>query len=228
MKTPSKNDIRLVVGGESRIDLLPPEVRTQAKSKANRRVLAGVVLLSVALVGAGYGATFFAVGASESALAGEQGRTTALLNQQKDYIEVRQVQDQLTMVSAAKQIGASTEIDWQAHMAEVEAALSDGAAIKAVTVQANTPLAALPASESSLDKPRVATISYEIASPNLPDIPDLLDRLSQITGYVEAVPGSIALDESGVYLVNLDINVDERILSNRFVPETSNTQGDGS
>ncbi len=39
-------DHRLVVGGESRIQLLPPEIAARSKTRSTRRALVGVVVIA--------------------------------------------------------------------------------------------------------------------------------------------------------------------------------------
>jgi hypothetical protein len=207
----------LVIGGEPRVDLLPFEVRKERKAKVMRRRLGlGVVgVLVIVLVGSG-AATALSMQA-QTRLSDEQSRTADLLAQQSKYISVRKVQDQVTLVRAAQQVGASTEIDWKKYLESVQSTLPAGVTIDSVTVDSASPLAIYDQPTAPLQGARVATVSFTATSAVLPDVPTWLKALAQLPGYADALPSSATLDQaSKTYKVNITMHINDAAFSKRF------------
>lgn len=214
MKTSEHEE--LVVGGEPRAILLPPEVGLRRKAKQLRRTL-GLALVGVVLVAAaGYGAATLAAIQSQAALAGAQGRTAELLNEQTKYIEVNQVQDQVDTAEAARQVGASTEIDWEAYLQAIRAALPGDVSIETVSVDSASPLVPFGQPTTPLQAQRAATLTLSLSSPSLPTVPDWLTALKALPGYADGAPTSITRSENGSYQVNLVLHINEGAFTNRF------------
>lgn len=215
--SPARRAEILVIGGEPRVDLLPPEVRKERNAKVTRRRLAlgiaGVIVIVV--VGAG-AASAFALQA-QTRLLDEQARTTYLLTQQGKYGEVRSVQDEVNLAQAAQRVGASTEIDWKKYLDRVRTTLPASVGIDTVTVDSATPLALYTKSTAPLQGARVATVSFTAKSSVLPDVPTWLDALATLPGFADAIPGSVKLDvPSGVYTVNITMHVNDAAFAHRF------------
>jgi cobalamin biosynthesis protein CobD/CbiB len=98
----------IVFGGESRVDLLPPEVRVHRKAKSARRRLGFVVVLLVVLVLGGTALTRAMAIQARANLAIERANTQSLLKLQRKYAEVRKVQQQVELIQAAQQVGSAT------------------------------------------------------------------------------------------------------------------------
>lgn len=215
--SPARRAEILVIGGEPRVDLLPPEVRKERNAKVTRRRLAlgiaGVIVIVV--VGAG-AASAFALQA-QTRLLDEQARTTYLLTQQGKYGEVRSVQDEVNLAQAAQRVGASTEIDWKKYLDRVRTTLPASVGIDTVTVDSATPLALYTQSTAPLQGARVATVSFTAKSSVLPDVPTWLNALATLPGFADAIPGSVKLDvPSGVYTVNITMHVNDAAFAHRF------------
>jgi hypothetical protein len=215
--TKPKNNDSLLLGGEPRVDLLPPEVRGERKAKSTRRALAfgALGVLLVVLLASG-GATLLAV-QSQSALSAEQARTITLLAQQSKFIKVRQVQKEITLGKAAQQVGASTEIDWQKYLDSVQATLPGNVTIKAITVDSASPLATYGQATAPLQGARVATLSFSATSPTLPEVPTWLTALATLPGFEDAIPGSVTLDTTlNLYTANITMHINEAAFDERF------------
>lgn len=215
-----KKSDSLVIGGEPRVDLLPPEVRSERKAKVVRRRLGvaviGVVVLVVAASG---GATILSI-QSQFTLAEEQTRTTQLLQEQGKYMEVRNVQQQVSLVQAAQQVGVSTEINWKTYLEAVQAILPATVVIDTVDVEAASPMAIFAQSTGPLQGARVATVKFTARSAVLPDVPTWLTALKTLPGYADALPGSVSLDAStNTYTVDITMHVNDAAFSKRFVTE---------
>jgi Tfp pilus assembly protein PilN len=214
----AKSDV-LKVGGEPRVDLLPPELLAQRNAAVNRRRLGlGVVLVIAVVLGGVVLASFQALQAQAN-LAVEQSRAQTLLVQQKKYVEVRKVQDEVSSLKAAQQVGTSTEIDWKNYLTAVQATLPANVTIDIVTIDSATPLLPYGQSTVPLQGVRVATLSFTANSPTLPEVPAWLDSLASLPGFTDASPGSVTRDASGNYTVDITMHINQAAFSKRYAAQ---------
>ena len=206
----------IVIGAEPRVHLLPPEVLADRKAGVIRTRLAFGVVAVVAVVALGVlGASSLAASA-QSDLASDQAQTQQLLKQQLSYVKVRAVQEQLSLIRTAQEVGASTEIAWTPYLQKVQQTLPPNVTITGVAVDSSTPIELYPQSTASLQGPRVATIVFTAQSPSLPQVPSWLLALKTLPGYADALPGSVNLDSGGAYTVTITMHVNEDAFSERF------------
>jgi hypothetical protein len=206
----------LIIGGEPRVDLLPPEVGARQKSKALRRGLAVAVVAVVVLTGGGVAAASWRAALSQAELQNAQARTLDLLSEQTKYAEVLKVQAEVDTATAARQVGASTEVDWNDYLGKVRALLPPDVLIETVDVVAASPLAPFEQATSPLQEQRVATLMIAVTSPSLPAVPQWLEALQSLPGYADATPGSIKRVFEDEFTVSLTLHIDEGAYSNRF------------
>lgn len=207
----------LTLGGEPRVDLLPPEVLKRRQAKAVRRGLGIGVIGLLAIVLAGTAAATYASGQAEEQLLAEQANTTALLAEQTQYGEIRTAQAQVDLVKAAQQVGASTEIDWKAYLQAVQATLPTGVAVETVTIRSATPILMYEQSSVPLQGARVAEVSFTASSTTLPDVPTWLNGLTTLPGFADALPGTVSLNETtSSYTVSIIMHVNEAAFAQRF------------
>lgn len=209
----------LTIGGEPRVNLLPPEVQKQRAAKAVRRQLGLGVVGAIALVIVGTTTVMVLATQAQQQLASEQELTSGLLAEQAKYAEARTVQSEVDLVEAAQQVGASTEIDWKAYLDGVQAILPPSVTISTVAVDSASPLAVYAQPTAPLQGARVATVSFTAESAVLPDVPTWLNSLATLPGYADALPGSMARDETGVYTVAITMHVNDAAFARRFVIE---------
>lgn len=209
----------LVIGGEPRVHLLPPEVRQQRKAKTIRRRLGLGVVAVVAITAVGTGAAFMLAVQAQQQLASEEALTPGLIAEQAKYSEVRVVQSEVDLVKAAQQVGVSTEVDWKKYLEGVQSILPPSVTISTVAVDSASPLALYGQPTAPLQGARVATVAFTAESAVLPDVPTWLDALATLPGYADALPGSVSRDESGVYTVTITMHVNDAAYARRFVAE---------
>lgn len=206
----------LILGGEPRADLLPPELKAARQGRLLRRIMsivaAGIVLIVIAAVAA----VSLEAGRAQSRLDASEARTTELLLESAKYSEVRTVQNQIDMTTAARQLAAATEVDWRAYLGAVRASLPSDVTIQAITVGSGTPWAEYEQSSVPLYNPRVASLTLSLTSPTLPAVPMWLTNLRTLPGYADAHPGSVTRTETGQYVVELVININKDARSNRI------------
>ncbi|TFD30538.1 hypothetical protein [Cryobacterium cryoconiti] len=218
MSRAAKHDA-LVVGGSPWVDLLPPEVHHQRRAKAVRRRLGLGVVGVLAIVIVSTGASIVLGIQAQALLASEQALTPALLAEQTKYVEVRTVQNEVDLIQAAQQVGVSTEIDWKKYLEGVQAILPASVTIETVAVDSATPLALYGQPTAPLQGARVATVSFTAKSSVLPDVPAWLESLATLPGFADALPGSVARADDGVYTVAITMHVNDAAYAQRFVTE---------
>ena len=206
----------LVLGGESRADLLPPEVLLKRKAKVVRRRLGFVILVIALLVIGGTALVRAQAQQAQANLAIEQANTQSLLMQQRKYIEVRKVQQQVDTIIAARQVGTSTEINWEQYLTSVQATLPPNVTIDTINIDSATPFAPYTQATAPLQGARIATLSFTAKSSTLPQVPAWLDALTTLPGYADASPGSVTRNETGAYSVSITMHINEAAFTNRF------------
>lgn len=210
----------LVIGAEPRVDLLPPEVLRRRAAKATRRRLGVGVVASVVVVALAVGGCFALSVQAQVQLLEAQARTSEIIAEQGDYVEVTKVKFHLDLATAAQQVGASTEIAWKDYLTQVQATLPASVTIDTVTIDSATPVAVYGQPTAPLQGSRMATVSFSAQSAVLPDVPTWLRALATLPGYADALPGSVNLDETtGVYTASITMHVNSDAFSKRFMPE---------
>lgn len=214
------HDDVLILGGEPRINLLPPEVAAQAAGRSFRKKLilatAGVLVLVVI----GVGGAFVHATSSALRLVAAQADTTDLLSEQSKYVAVRQVQAQVETALAARAVGGWTEVDWKAYLRGMRAVLPSDVGIEAVGVDSTSPLTVFGQPTAPLQEARVATLTVTMVSPGLPTVPQWLDALHTLPGMADAVAGSITASDTGGYTVLVTMHINSDAFSGRFTDTT--------
>lgn len=216
MSTAKKNDDHLVLGPPARADLLPPEIKSEAKGRSQRRALIGIVILSVVLVFAAYAYAALNATIAKGRVDAANQRTAALLSEQTKFVEGKLVADQIEDIENAKILGVSTEIDWKAYMLEVGKSLPSGTDITAFSAETVEPGAVANAPDAPLSEENVAVINFTATTDSLPNVSEWIDNLADLKGFGDAVPGTIVF-EDGLYVVNITMRINDEALAQRFV-----------
>jgi len=211
----------LIVGGVPRADLLPVEVLVHRRQRATvRRVWLGVVVVA-AVVALGIAMSTMDNVSSANQLRVAQEEGTSLLQQQGKYSEVRDVEARASLAEAAQTVGGSTEIDWSGYLTKVQGSLPTGVTITGVTIASASPLATYDQPTTPLQGQRVATLTFEADSPTLPSIPDWLDRVHGLPGFVDANANSVTLEsETGHYTVDMTVHINEKAYDDKYGEKT--------
>ena len=172
--------VPLVVGGQPRANLLPPEIIVKRKQLKTRRALRGGVLLVALATGAGCVATFGVSSVAQVQLAIVQQQQSDLVLEQAGYQEVRDVQLTLATIAAGQQVATSTEINWRSFIQEIQSNLPSGVTLQTVKVETGTPMMAFPQSDAPLQGIRVGSINFTASSKTLPSTADWLLSLIHI------------------------------------------------
>jgi hypothetical protein len=209
----------VTVGGSPRVDLMPTEIRVKRSQLRFRRKLRfGLVGVFIVVVAA-CGGTWALSAVAQTNLAATQSESQQLVVQQQQYAAVTSVKDSIALIQAGEKVGASTEIDWQAYLAKLQATLPAGVALTGVQVDSATPLKGFAPATVPLQGDRIATLTFTATSASLPSIPTWLDGLETLPGFADAIPGQVALS-SGVYTATVTMHINTEAFANRFAKTT--------
>ncbi|MGV8886080.1 MAG: hypothetical protein ACOH1T_10915 [Microbacteriaceae bacterium] len=223
MSNSSKSNV-LVIGGPPRAELLPPEVAQGVKARALRRLLAVFIILSIAVVALAVGGAAVGSGASAQILAAETERGNQLILEQGKYAEVRQITALIGKAEEGLVLGSLTEISWKAYFSQIQGSLPKGTVVTNFHAETSTPTMPFAQPTVPLQGERIGELRFTATSKTLPDIEEWLNALSTVTGFVDASPGSIALDEEGTYVVNITMHINKDALNHKFDPVEPGTE----
>jgi len=212
-----------------RVDLLPPEIGQRNKQLGVQRLLRLVIVLVLVIVLAASGGAWFLATTAQNELATERSTTSRLQGQLLQFSDLQNALDAVALGKAALVVGGSTEVDWQDYLGRVQASLPADVRIDDYSVDASTITSQYPQSDVPLQGARVATLTFTATSPDLPRIPDWLDRLAALPGFVDANPGNVSLDEgTGAYKASISMHIDAQAYSNRVIQETQDESDDAA
>jgi hypothetical protein len=210
----------LVLGGEPRVSLSPPEAALREKARGMRRLSILLLVLVIVMVGAGYGWAFYKNADAQSTLAASQVHTKSLTVQRQKYAKATTVAARVSEVENSKALGASTEVLWAGLIDSVRSSLPAGVLIESATMKARAPWEPVLAPAGPLREPRVATVTIVISSPTILDATAIVRSLVNVPGFADATPDSVT-QASGLYSTSVTLNVNKKALSNRFATKTT-------
>ena len=210
----SRNVSNIALGGEPRVNLLPPEVALRKKARGVRRGLIALVIAVVVLVAGGYAFAAFRSIEAQAGLAVAQQRTQGLLTDQLKYTDVTLVTGNVQAVKDARTVGTSTEVAWNDYYVKIRDILPVGAALETFTVDGRAPWEPefLPA--GPLREPRAATITFVLVANAPIDYQAFAKKLAAIDGFADASPD--VLEQNGAYKATFTLTLNTDALSGRF------------
>lgn len=207
------------LGGEPRVSLLPSEVNDFQKARAARRRLGVGIVFVLLLVLVGVGGTYYLSTNAAAQLQSARDNQAGLIAQETQFADLKAAKSGIALIEAGQYVGASTEIDWKSYLENLQATLPAGVAINSVTIDSASPFVDYAQSSVPLEGSRVATLVFTAMSPGLPSIPSWLDGLGTLTGFADAVPGSVTVQSDGSYLVNITMHINSEAFALRFPGE---------
>lgn len=205
----SAKDNAVIVGGEPRIDFLPPEIREKKKA---RRTIRGLILLVVMVIAvcvvAYVGTTTIAI-ASQVRLEAAREDTQNLLRAQGEYSEARQVSATVESAKDARLVASAPEVLWVPYLTAVAQKLPADAVITSVEIDSVTATEAPPVPKEGVESPRTGTVVLDGLFPSLSAIAEWLDNVESLRGFAGYTISEAALDESGGYTIQLSLHIDE-------------------
>ena len=205
----------MIIGGEPRVHLLPPEVIARKKGRVVRRRLGMGFVAVILAVAVGLGLATLSMASTQGQLSVAQAQTTSILQQQEKYSDVLKVKADAASIQAAQKQATAQEISWQPFIQRFEATLPVGASITGITASIDSPFEVAPPVTDPLEGPRVATVVATL-SMQQSTIAGWLNSLPALKGFVDVTPNSIALGNGGAYVVSITLHINKDALANRF------------
>ncbi|MBO1769326.1 hypothetical protein [Agrococcus sp. TF02-05] len=216
---------QLLLGGPPAAELLPPEVGAARRSRGIRRgIVAVAVLLMVASGGASAAAKYQALSA-EVELALEQERTASLIARQAEFADIVAAQTEIEEREAARRVATGTEIDWQVFVSGIEAAMPADMVLHSLEVTGSSPMAGLAQPADPLQGARVATVTCIVRSPAMLTVPDVVDLMGGLTGFVDAQVPLSELKPEGYFETTFVVHLDEGAYASRFPAAEASEHG---
>jgi anti-sigma factor RsiW len=216
MSAAKKESTGLVVGGEPRIDFLPPEIKARKQARRTRRSLLVLSLIVVAVCAAGYVFAAALASLAQTSLAEAQERTQVLLKEQAEYSDVRTVTGQISATENARILGSATEVLWKNYLAQLVGTLPAGVTIEKFTVVGQSATDVAPVPSVLLQNARISTITFSVRMPALADAEAILVNLKSLPGYADAWVTPIEVSPDGTYTAEFTLNVNSDVLERRF------------
>jgi Tfp pilus assembly protein PilN len=213
----------LIIGGEPRVHLLPPQVLARKKGRALRRRLGVGFVAVIVLVAIGIGAATLSMISSQSALLTAQQNSTSILQQQAKYGDVLKVKADAVTIQTSQKQATAQEISWQPFISSLEATLPPGASITSISTSIDSPFAVAPPVTDPLQGPRVATVGATLTM-DQSTIAGWLDSLPALKGFVDVTPNSVTLGTGSSYVVSITLHLSKDALANRFTKDAGGTK----
>ncbi|AYF97576.1 hypothetical protein [Protaetiibacter intestinalis] len=222
----SASRVAVPIGVAPRVSLMPPEMGERNRQLGIQRSLRFAMLLVLVLVVAGVAGAWYLSFTAANALAAESQRTQLLQAQRLQYADVDQAINEVALGEAGLRVGGSTEIDWQDYMNRVQASLPAGVLIASFNVDAANSTTQYGQSTIPLQGARIATLQFSAQSTTIPEIPDWLNRLSELPGFVDANPNTVAANTDGTaFTASITMHIDAAAYSNRLVESADDAAG---
>jgi Tfp pilus assembly protein PilN len=213
----------LVIGGEPRVHLLPPQVLARKKGRAFRRKLGVGLVAVIVLVALGVGLATVSLAASQAALLTAQQQSSSILQQQAKYGDVLKVKADAVTIQTGQKQATTQEISWQPFINSFEATLPADASITSITASIDSPFAVAPVITDPLQGPRVATVAATL-SMSQSEIAGWLNSLPALKGFVDVTPNSVTLGTGNAYVVSITLHLSKDALANRFTKDAGGTK----
>lgn len=220
----------LVVGGEPRIDFLPPETKKRKENRRQRRSLVALVIMVAVVCALGFGFSTTLAASAEATLKEEQTRTANLLAQQRDYAEARSVQTDIATAMNARLAATATEIMWSDYVTELLAGMPEGAQTRGISIDAQSALELTPTTETLLQHPRVATLLLTVDTTDLVVADAVLAYLKTVPAYADAWTSSVAVGPEAGFRMDITLDIDSTAFERRFFvnpPADAATEDEG-
>lgn len=212
------------VGGEPRVQLLPPSVRERERTRASMRLGVLVLILGVVVSGALIGFGYLRQLATADALAQANARTAELLAQRAQYAEATQVATTIDQVLETQIAVTSYEIDVAELLGELRARLREGMSIEQMTFTSQAPWGQPLPGEDVLAPPRIATIDLTIMSTTIADGTAFRDSLATLPGYSSAVLLNTSVGTDGRVTTTLTLALATDAVSGRFLERAEDAE----
>ncbi|GAB3403947.1 hypothetical protein GCM10027515_15310 [Schumannella luteola] len=203
-----------------RANLLPPEIYDNRRKRRIRRNLRLLVFVVAIVVAGAVGGSWYLGFAAQAAVQDARAEVDQLNLDLAKFSDIRQTQTLIATGDAALQVGGSSDIDWAGYISQLQANLPAGVTITSITADSQGIEEPYTQPSTPLEGSRIGTLTFSAESPTAPSIPDWIDSLSTLPGFVDATPTSFSRDEStGVYTLELVMHINKDAYSYKYAPK---------
>jgi len=210
----------LVVGGEPRVELMPPEVAQRERMRSMRNLGIVVLIASILVVAGGYGlATTLNTGAQQG-LADAQGETARILAEQQEYNGVTTVSALIAAIEDAEGVARSTEVNWVYVASEMGRVVPPTVLFSSLNVAGRAPWEPELETAGELRQAKVAVLTMTVLAPSLNDLTSAVRALETLDIVADASLDSATAGAG--YEGKVTVNLSDKALTVN-VPEATPT-----
>lgn len=203
------------VGGEPRINFLPPEIQERKDARRRRRALFMLVLAIAILCAIGYTyAAQYAVG-RQAALEAEQKETLHLLAEQAKYTEARSLANRVDVTNDAISVTTSTEIFWTELIRKLTAVFPTGVQATQWTTTGLSAQDSVVPPSGLFPVDSVASVDVSVVVGSLDTVSKLLNNLREVPGVVSVGLSNVTATDVGLGTI-INVKFDSSIYEGRF------------
>lgn len=217
---PARPSTKQVLGGEPRVQLLPPSVRERERARGAMRLAVLLVVLGMVVGGAIVALGFLRQVSTDLALQAANAQTAQLLTQRAQYAEATEVADTIAGVEETQQAMTSYEIDLAELLGALQGRLAPGMAITQLTATVQAPWGVPLAGEDVLSPPRIANIEISVTSATIDEGTAFRDALATLPGFASATLLETAVGTDGTVTTHLTLALATDAVSGRFLEKT--------
>lgn len=217
-----------IVGGEPRVQLLPPSVRERERARGAMRLGVLLVILGVVVGGAIVALGLLRQVSTDLALQEANSRTTQLLAERAKYAEATQVTSTIDGVLQTQKSMTSYEIDLAVLLGALQGRLLPGMAITQLTAEVQAPWGVPLPGEDVLAPPRIADVELSVTSASIGEGTAFRDALATLPGFASAVLLDTAVGTDGRVTTHLKLALATDAVSGRFAEEDEDESTDAT
>lgn len=196
----------LVVGGEPRVELMPPEVAQRERSRSLRNLGVLTLVAVILLVAGGYFLATTINGIAQQGLTNAQSETARILAEQQEYNSVTVVADLIALIEEGQGVARSTEVDWLALASELGRVMPPSVGTVSASVTGRDPWEPPVTSEGSLQQPKVAVLVLTLSAASIPELTSAVRAIEGLDSVADATLESITTGASLEAKVTVSLN----------------------
>ena len=210
----------IILGGEPRADLLPPETHAKERVAATRKVFAIVIAFVIVVAAGGTGIGFLRGADAQEGLAAEQATAATKASERTKYLEATKLNTLVASSKDARTVGVSTEVLWADLYSQIQKSLPGGVSITSMAMTGRAPWTPPTPGGGFTPGSRVASVALVVSSRSVIDQTTLVRSFSSLPGYSGASISSV-VQVSDVYSMTVALVLSTGALSGRFPIETA-------
>lgn len=194
-------------------DLTPRELVDARRLKGLRKLIGAALALVVVLCAAGYVSASLKGSSASDALSAAQSRTGQLMDEQRQYAKVTQIQAATDSVNTQIESLTATDVDVALLIGRIRGALPGSMSVTSISVTmsgASGDTETAPSLDSS-GHATVGTVTLAGTSQHLIDLADFVTALSSLRGVVNVVPASNTTGTAGTAQWNVTLQVTDTL-----------------